>query len=259
MSTVVDKAVEYLQSRGVREITGAGSTGSGQNLDFPDLETVLEIPYNDIPGFGDPGVPGHSGLLRIIKGREGMWSIWTGRRHFYQGFSFDEIGFYIDISHSLGASRLVCVNAAGGLDPSLAVGDLLVIEKFRCFIPIPRHPHELDGSPWRETSKTLADSIRASAEECAIDVGPGSYAGVPGPTYETAAEVAWLRKLGCNVVGMSTVPELIRGIDHGMEVVALSAVANVHGTEGRLTHEEVVRAGERSAADVGRILAAMVG
>jgi len=259
MTSEIDKTVEYLRNRGVGEIAGAVSTGSGQTLQFPELETILELPYDNLPGFGDPSIPGHSGLLKFIKGGDGVWAIWTGRRHFYQGFSFDEIGYYIDISNALGAGRLICINAAGGLDPSLSVGDLVIIEKFRCFIPIPGHPHELDGSPWRETSKTFADSIGESAKSCSIEVGSGSYAGVPGPTYETEAEVKWLRKLGCNVVGMSTVPELIRGMDHGMKAVALSAVANVHGTEDKLTHEEVVRAGEKSAGDIGRLLTALIG
>lgn len=258
MRPELDKAVEYLKSKGIGELTGAISTGSGQYLEFPDLETILELPYDDLPGFENPGIPGHSGLLKLTKGGDRIWAIWTGRRHFYQGFSFDEIGFYIDISHALGASQLICVNAAGGLDPSLSVGNLLVIEKFRCFIPIPGHPHGLDGSPWRETSRILADSLRESAKSCSIEARSGSYAGVPGPTYETAAEVEWLRKLGCNIVGMSTVPELIRGLDQGMEVIALSAVANVHDTEDELTHEEVVRAGERSAKDIGRLLAVMI-
>lgn len=259
MMPEIDKAVEYIRKKGLGEIVGTVSTGSGQNLVLPGAETSLEIPYEDIPGFGDPGVPGHSGLLTVVEGSRGKWAIWTGRRHFYQGFSWDEIGFYIDISHELGAGKLICVNAAGGLDPSLTVGDLLIIEKFRSFIPIPGHPHELDGSPWWKTSKSLADSLGSCAGQCSIELGAGNYAGVPGPTYETEAEVKWLRKLGCNVVGMSTVPELIRGIDRGMESVALSAVANVHGRVEKLTHEEVVRAGESSAGSIGRLLARMIG
>ena len=255
----LNRAVDFLKQKGVENLRGCISTGSGQALKFDKHKIKLELKYDEIPGLEIAGIYGHSGLLQIIKGRSGDFAIWTGRPHHYQGYSFEQIGLYIDISHRLGAKELICVNAAGGLDPSLDIGDLLVIDKFRCFIDIPGIERTIDGGPFRSTSPKLSQRLRSSANNVGVETGQGNYGGVPGPTYETATEVAWLRSLGCRVVGMSTVPELIRGQQLGMEVIALSAVANVHGKTSGLSHEDVVRSAESSVLIISTLLSDFIG
>jgi len=258
MTSSGESACRVLRSLGIDKLAGAVSTGSGQALRLDGLKVGLELDYDEIPGLSDPSVPGHAGRLRVVEGGEGYWAIWIGRRHFYQGYSYEEIGLYIDISSGLGADRLICINAAGGLDPSLRVGDLLVVERYRCFIPIPGRQRTFDGGPWTETSKDLADRLESISGRCGIRLLRRNYVGVPGPTYETAAEVAWLRSLGCHVVGMSTVPELLRAKERAMKSVALSAVANVHGSDRVLRHEEVVEAGRRSVTEIDRLMSALI-
>jgi len=249
------KILKLLQAKGIEHIIGAISTGSGQELPTDDLLVKAEINYFDLPGIGDIKIPGHEGILRIVSGRDGDWAIWTGRRHFYQGYSFEEIGLYIDISNALGATQLVCLNAAGGLDPGFHVGQLVLVRRYRCFTPLPGIERTIDGGPWRETSEALGSRLIDAAEGQALTLSEGAYAGVPGPIYETAAEVAWLRKLGCHLVGMSTVPELLHASELGMEATAVSAVANVHGSGKKLTHGEVVQSGRKSTLELSRLIA----
>jgi purine-nucleoside phosphorylase len=205
------------------------------------------------------GIPGQDGVLRIIEAKGRHWAIWIGRRHFYQGFSCDEIGYYIGVSRSLGADRLICINAAGGLDPGLNVGDLVLIEKFRSFIPCGNKKVSLDGGPWRMTSEGLRAELISVAGKCGFRLTNGTYVGVPGPTYETEADTSWLRSLGCTVVGMSTTPELEVALGYGMQTVALSVVANVHGKIGTLTHDEVVKNSRESQTSLERLIGEFLG
>jgi purine-nucleoside phosphorylase len=253
------KAAAYLRSAGIQSLSGAISTGSGQTLRLEPIRERLHVGYGGIPGFGELELPGHEGFLSVIEGTDGLWAIWTGRRHFYQGFSYDEIGLYIDISHELGAGSLLVLNAAGGLDPDMKVGDLALIERYRNFIPFRGYVLPVEGEYWRETSETLASRIQRVAEIVGVHLRSGSYAGVSGPTYETEAEVAWLRGLGCDVVGMSTVPELERAVEHEMEAAALSLIANVHGRGMDVTHEEVVRSGKAGADLLSELVKGFLG
>jgi purine-nucleoside phosphorylase len=255
----VNKAVKFLKLAGISEIRGGISTGSGQALHLPNHKIILEIKYADIPGFEIAGIYGHTGVLQVISGNYGDWALWTGRPHHYQGYSFKEIGLYIEISNRLGAKKLICINAAGGLDPSLEIGNLVAIDKFRCFISIPGIEHAIDGGPFRMTSPDLTGDLVNSGKNNGIEIGKGNYAGVPGPTYETAAEVAWLRSLGCHVVGMSTVSELIYAQQLGMEIASLSSIANVHGKTSGLSHFDVVKSAELSAAKISLLISDFIG
>ncbi len=258
MPSNVENAVNHLKALGIESLAGAISTGSGQSLPLEGITEQLICGYDEVPGLEDSTISGHEGVLRVVTGAEGLWAIWTGRRHFYQGFDYHEIGSYIEISKKLGATNLLCVNAAGGLDPALSVGDLIVIERYRNFIPFREKAVPYDGEQWVATSSELLSRLMDAASRCGIRIRKGSYVGVPGPTYETAAEVEWLRRLGCEVIGMSTVPELAKGKELGMESIALSLVANVHGMGSDVTHSEVVRSSEAGAAELERLVSAFL-
>jgi len=258
MSTIPENTVEFLRKK-AGKISGVISTGSGQALSFREAGTLLQIDYDELPGYDDAGLSGHAGELSVVRGQSGVWAIWTGRRHFYQGYSYRDITAYIDISKQLGADTLICINSAGGLNPELSVGDIRIVQKFKCFIPVDAVEYSPDGGTWRDTSTELVTRLMNAAEKAGIDIDVVNYAGVPGPTYETAAEVKWLRSLGCDVVGMSTVPELIRAGELGMKAVAVSAIANVHGSGKVLTHEEVVTEGKRSTEKIQKIIETIIG
>jgi len=255
MNETLQFAVDKIGNLGVEGLDGVISTGSGQSMEFSGLEKIAEISYSEIPGMAGESIYGQEGVLRIFKNKFGKyWAVFIGRKHFYQGYGYREIGFYIDVSHALGASRLVCLNAAGGLDPSLTVGEILVARKFKCFVPLEGIPIPLDGTPWRETSAGLVDSIISSAIDVGIALKRSNYVGVPGPTYETAADVNWLRKLGATVVGMSTVPELMRALELSMQTTCVSVIANVHGGGKVLTHEEVVDSSRKANNNLARVI-----
>jgi len=253
MNETLHPAIEKIKSLGVERLDGVISTGSGQSMEFGSLEKIAEISYSEIPGMAGESIYGQEGVLRIFRNNAGKYyAVFIGRKHFYQGYGYREIGFYIDVSHALGASRLICLNAAGGLDPSLSVGEILVAQKFKCFIPLEGIP--LDGTLWLETSADLVNSIISSASEIGIAMRQSNYVGVPGPTYETAADVNWLRELGATVVGMSTVPELMRALELSMQTTCVSVIANVHGGGKVLTHEEVVDSSRKANHDLARII-----
>ena len=258
MTYTINDAVAFLRDNGTGSLAACISTGSGQPLILRDVPVLLEVEYGRIPGMGDSTIFGHQGILRVVEGSDGRWAVWVGRRHYYQGFKHPEIGWYVEISRSLGAESLFCINAAGGLRMDLNIGDFIVIDRFRSFIPPGDGIASLDGGPWRETSAALKRKMVEAGRICGMALLNGSYVGVPGPTYETAAEVGWLRKLGCDVVGMSTTPELIRASELGMDMLALSVVANVHGITEKLSHEEVVRNSMLSEERLGSLISAFL-
>lgn len=253
-----EQSAGFLKSIGVPQLAGIISTGSGQRLFYEGVELLHKISYQSIPFLTDSQLEGHDGFFYAVESTEGYWGIWSGRRHFYQGFNSREITFYLEISHHLGARNLVCVNAAGGLHDGFEVGDLVLIERYLNFIPIEGMPISIDGGPVRKTSSILADRLQTASISTGIIIKRGGYVGVPGPTYETEAEVKWLRKLGCDMVGMSTTPELIRASELGMEAIALSQTANVHGTSSTLTHQEVVQRSRDNAVNLNRLLMAFL-
>jgi purine-nucleoside phosphorylase len=235
------EAVEFLRGKGISSLKGAISTGSGQPLISERMKAVFEISQGEIPGMKGAMIPGHEGKLRVIESGDCLWTIWVGRKHFYQGYTYEDIGYYIDISQSLGAEHLLCVNASGGMNPDYKVGDFVAIEKFRNFIPLGNTPVQLDGGSLRQASEVINRRLLDASEKCGFTLRTGNYAGVPGPTYETESDVKWLRKLSCDVVGMSTTPELSRSLELGMNVSALSVVTNTHTDDTDTTHEEVLR------------------
>jgi purine-nucleoside phosphorylase len=258
MTEQTDNPVDFLRSSGVSSLTGVISTGSGQPLEIPGIREINRFHYNEIPGFVNTTLLGHGGMLRIVEGSDGTWALWIGRKHFYQGFDYGEITSYLDISRKLGADKILCLNASGGLTHDLNPGDLVIVEKFRTFISWDGNYVSPDGSPVRETSVDLMERLNRAGERSDNELKKGIYAGVPGPVYETHAEVNWLRKLGCSLVGMSTVPELLRGMELEMESIAVALVANVHTHHEELTHEKVVRNSRKGAEELNRLISAFL-
>ena len=243
--------------------------GSGLGSVVDELDEWGRIPYERIPGFPRPTVPGHAGEL-VVGGMKGVGVVaMQGRFHLYEGLSPAEVVLPVRLAAGLGARVLVVTNAAGALNPDLEAGTLMLIEDhinlpgFAGLNPLATLAEGqdrfvgMDGA-YDETLRRLA---LEAAREMGIRVASGVYAMVAGPSYETPAEARFLRQVGADAVGMSTVPEVIAARWLGMRVLGVSCITNVllrpqaHGVGG---HEGVLSVAERSAADMARLVRAVL-
>ncbi|MDR7556440.1 MAG: purine-nucleoside phosphorylase [Armatimonadota bacterium] len=207
-------------------------SGLGALADLVEAEAVL--PYDQIPHFVPPRAPGHAG--RLVVGRlEGRTvAVLQGRVHAYEGVAMAEVVFPVRALRALGAHTLLVTNAAGGLHPALAPGDLLLITDHINAMgtnPLVGPNEDAFGPRFPDMAAAydpaLLAAMRAAAAEAGIALRDGIYLAVLGPSYETPAEVRMMRGWGADAVGMSTVPEVIAARHAGMRVVGLSVIANV--------------------------------
>lgn len=245
--------------------------GSGLGCLTEEMTDRQEIAYTDIPHFPRPTVPTHAG--RLVAGRLAGQPVlaMSGRFHYYEGHSFADTAYYVRVMHLLGIRRLIVTNAAGGVNPDFAVGELMLISdhlKFFSDSPARGTVPPMFGSRFFDMSAAYTPSLRELARRCAeqedVTLREGVYAFMPGPQFETPAEVRALRLLGADAVGMSTVPEVIAAAQCGMEVLGISCITNpAAGTaEGLVLSDEDVnlaagRAGERFRRLVRSIVAAL--
>lgn len=209
--------------------TGLGNFGER-------IEADLKIPYSDIPNFPESTVESHEGNLILGRLNGEPVAVLQGRFHYYEGYTTKEVTFPIRVLSLLGVELLILTNAAGGLNPIIAPGSIMVIRDHLNFLgenPLrgpnvdswgPRFP-DLSVPYHPALIKTALDS----ATSCRIKrVISGVYVCIPGPSLETPAETRWLRNSGADAVGMSSVPEVIVARHAGMEVLGLSVVSNVN-------------------------------
>ncbi|WP_022852562.1 purine-nucleoside phosphorylase [Thermodesulfatator atlanticus] len=209
-------------------ILGTGLSGAAE-----EIEKDLVIPYQEIPHFPRSTVESHKGQLVVGKLCGVPICAFQGRFHFYEGYSTKELTFPLRVLSLLGTKFLIISNAAGGLNLSFSPGDLMLISDHINLIP----DNPLRGENYDEWgprfpdlseaySKRLRHLARAVAEE--IPLREGVYVAVPGPSLETPAETRFLRLIGADAVGMSTVPEVIVAKHAGMEILGISVIANVN-------------------------------
>jgi len=229
-------------------ILGSGLGGLGAKI-----ADAVRIPFGDIPGFPEATVVGHEGtmLLGSLGGRDVV--ALSGRFHVYEGHSAALAAFPVRVFHALGARDMFVSNAAGGMSPKLAVGELMMITDHINLMGTNPLAGEVQETDSRFTDMTDAYDpafrriLRNSAEELGITLREGVYACVPGPSYETPAEVKMLRMLGADAVGMSTVPEVIVARGLGMRVAGVSCITNAAAgvTGAALSHAEVLETTNR--------------
>ena len=222
--------------------------GSGLG-DFAErLEERTAIPYAELPHFPKSSVVGHAG--RLVLGRIGGEPIvaMQGRVHYYEGFSPSEVVFPIRVLCRLGIHTLVVTNAAGGINPDFAPGDLMAITdhiNLSGFNPLRGPNDDRLGPRFPDMSEGYGKALVAKILECGkrlgIDVRSGVYAISAGPSYETPAEIRMLQRLGADAVGMSTVPEVIAARHMGVKVAGISCITNLAAgiSAVPLSHEEV--------------------
>jgi purine-nucleoside phosphorylase len=228
-------------------------------------EVMAEVATDDLPGFPTSTVAGHAGSVRSIRATGGRRVLaFLGRVHGYEGNDPATVVHGVRTAHAAGCRVLVLTNAAGGIREGLGVGQpVLIADHLNLTGGSPvAGPPPPEGLPARFVDLTDAYSLRLRSlvREVDPDLVEGVYAGLPGPHYETPAEIRMLRTLGADLVGMSTVWEAIAARHLGLEVLGLSLVTNLAaGLSGEpLDHEEVLEAGRRSAERMGTMLAQVV-
>jgi purine-nucleoside phosphorylase len=237
--------------------------GSGLSPAVADLDVDGEISFEGIPGFQSSSVPGHPG--RLVTGALGgvPAAAFVGRLHYYEGHPLGLCALPVRVATSLGAHTLVLTASVGALDPALEAGQLVVAEDHLNLMgdnPL-RGWRNADGTPpfvdlSEVYDRDLAKLAEAAAGELGLDLVRGVYAAVAGPSYETPAEIEWLRRAGASVVGMSIVPEAVPARAFGMRVLGLFVVTNAVGGP-KLTHGDVLRVAAASAGGLGRLLVAL--
>ena len=241
--------------------------GSGLGS-FADLvEEKIVISYKDIPHFPISTVEGHAGQLVFgkVSGRKVM--VMQGRFHYYEGYSMQEVTFPIRVMQVLGATGLIVTNAAGGINSAFHPGDLILIKDHLNLMgdnPLrganllslgPRFPDLSEGYDleWRQKALTIARELGINPQE-------GVYAAMSGPNYETPAEIRYLRTIGADMVGMSTVPEVIVANHGGMQVLGISCVTNMAAgiLAQKLNHSEVMETAGRIEKQFVQFVQALV-
>src|SRR6266576_1394630 len=240
--------------------------GSGLGGLSKSIGDAVRIPFGDIPGFPEVTVAGHEGAVIVgtLGGREIV--ALSGRFHMYEGHSAALAAFPVRVFHALGAYDLFVSNAAGGISPKLAVGDLMMISDHLNLMGA--NPLVGDAQEGEIRFPDMTDAynpglrwlLRTTAEKLGINLREGVYAGLLGPSYETPSEVKMLRLLGADAVGMSTVPEVIMARALGMRVLGVSCVTNMAcglSTEP-ITHAEVIETTNRVSAAFEALVAEFV-
>lgn len=247
----INEAVHFIQSKYATQPYVGIVLGSGLGSFADEIEIECEIQYSDIPHFPVSTVKGHSGKL-IFGNLSGKKVVAMGGRfHYYEGYSTQEVVFPIRVLKFLGLKTLLISNAAGGINRSFKVGDLMIIKDHISMLTLNpllgKNEDEL-GERFPDMSEPYKNYLIEKAKQIAIEnkieIKEGIYAGVTGPTFETRAEYKMLNILGADAVGMSTVQEVIAAVHLGLPVFAMSVITDIgiREEENTITHEEVLQA-----------------
>ena len=238
--------------------------GSGLSEAVGPFEGGITLPWEKIPGFPPPTVSGHAGDLWAGKLRDRYVLVQRGRTHTYEGYTLDEVVFSVRMYALAGIDTMIATNASGAINPEFSVGDLVLItDHINMLGANPLGGPNLDrlGPRFPDMSFAYSPRLRALATEVAsregISLQEGIYLATRGPSYETPAEIRAFRTLGADLVGMSTVPEVIAAVHAGMEVLGLSCATNLAAgvnPEARLSHEEVTETTRQKGAEMRRLL-----
>jgi purine-nucleoside phosphorylase len=236
----------------VAVVLGSGWTPAADRLGTPDVE----VSVTDLPGFLPPAVAGHAGRARSVRVGDQRVLVLLGRTHLYEGRGTDPVVHGVRVAAAAGCRTVVLTNAAGGVREGLQVGEAVLVSDHLNLTA--RSP--LVGARFVDLVDLYSARLRLLVRTVDPSLTEGVYAALPGPHYETPAEIRMLRGLGADLVGMSTALEAIAARAEGMEVLAISLVTNLAAgmTGAPLDHAEVLEAGAASAARVGDLLVQVV-
>jgi len=242
-------------------ILGSGLGGLGDAVRDPEV-----IPYSALPKFPVATVPGHAGQLVVgeLSGRDVM--LMKGRLHFYEGYSMAEVTLPIRAMQRLGVQTLIVTNAAGAVNPDFSPGDVMLItDQLNLLGMMGQNPligpnYDEIGPRFPDMSQAYDRALCALARQVAkaegIELREGTYAGLSGPSFEGPAELRFLRTVGADAVGMSTVHEVVVARHGGMRVLGFSGISNKANLDGSTatTHEEVLAAGKTIAPKLEKLI-----
>lgn len=237
--------------------------GSGLSEVVKEIEIDVAIDYNNIPDFPVSTVEGHSGKLLM-----GIWNgkrvvVMSGRFHYYEGYSMQQVTFPIRVMKQLGAQTIFITNASGGLNPQFKVGELMAVTdhiNLNSDNPLrgknddelgPRFPDQHAAY-----DKELIEKANEIAARHQIKLHRGVYVGVPGPTFETPSEYKYMHRIGGDAVGMSTVPEVIVANHTGMRIFCISVICDEGNptVPKQISHQEVIEAARKAEPKITIIL-----
>ena len=254
----LEESAALLRDRAEGDIDIAIMLGSGLAGAVFGVDRAKSTPYKKLPGMPTRMASGHSGVALT-----GLWAgkrivAFIGRGHLYKGYEPGEVIFPVTLAHATGARTFVVTNAAGGLNQSFAVGDIMLIADqlnlTGAGVPVGKGDHD----PFVDMTDAYTPHLRASAQSAGSQLGialrEGTYVGLRGPAYETAAEVRFYRNAGGDAIGMSTVLETIAARALKMQILGLSIITNVWSEHASTNHAEVLEATKKASDHVGRLL-----
>jgi len=255
MLAAIEEAVSFIREKVKEPPHTAIILGTGLGGIVNHVQVDCRIDYRSIPHFPVSTVEGHEGNL--ISGTMGHTRvlIMQGRFHYYEGYTMEEVTFPVRVMKFLGVDTLMVSNAAGGMNPAYEIGDIMIINDHINLMPNPlvgKHYPEF-GARFPDMSETydreLIRKARENGSGLPVSVREGCYAGVTGPTLETPKEYEYLRIIGGDAVGMSTIPEVIVAHQMGIRIFAVSVITDlgVPGLIKKLTHQDVIEAAEKTA------------
>lgn len=262
----VSEAVDFIRKKCDRKPVVGIVLGTGLGGLALDIEDPVIIPYDEIPHFPVATVEGHAGEL--ILGKLGHCNVvaMKGRFHFYEGYPLSDVVFPVRVMKFLGINFLILSNASGGLNPDFKVGEMMFVEDHINLMnlmsesPLKGSYEPAFGEQFPDMSRPYDPELilkaKTIAERLGINYRTGIYAGVTGPTFETPAEYKYVRFLGADAVGMSTVPEAIAAAQMKLPVFAVSVISDlgVMGKIVEITHKEVIDAASLAEPDMTRLI-----
>jgi purine-nucleoside phosphorylase len=241
--------------------------GSGLGALADDLTSATQIPYGKIPGFPRSTVDGHAGTLAIGKLGDVPLAAMRGRVHFYEGYSAKDVIFPMRVFRQMGVRTVILTNAAGAININYNRGALVMIRdhiNLQGTNPLVGPNDERFGPRFPDMTQAYCKKFReiaaAEAKKLDVPIHEGVYAAFSGPSYETPAEIRFLKTIGADLVGMSTVPEVIAARHMGIGVLGISCVTNMAAgiIEQEINHAEVMETGDRVRAQFVALLRAVI-
>lgn len=263
----IERAAQVVRKRYAARPEAAIILGTGLGGLAGKIERAVQIGYEEIPGFPLSTVESHTGRLicGTLSGREVV--AMQGRFHMYEGYSLEQVTFPVRVLKALGAGTLLVSNACGGMNPLWNIGELMLIADHINFLgdnPLIGPNDERLGPRFPDMSAPYSERLRGIAREFARSRGltlrEGVYVAVPGPNLETRAEYRMLRAMGADVVGMSTVPEVIVAVQGGMEVLGVSIITDrcLPDALEPASVEQIIAAASRAEPDLTNLIAGVV-
>jgi purine-nucleoside phosphorylase len=234
-------------------------TGTGLGDSLGEMVWQAGVPYADIPCFPKATAVGHKGQALLGRWQGCNVLVFQGRFHLFEGHDPLAVSFPVRLLQAMGVQMLILTNAAGGLNPQWAAGDIMVIRDHLNLTgqnPLAGPNDDRWGPRFPDMSRVWCPDLAAAARGGPVDLRQGTYAGLAGPSLETPAEVRYLRTIGADAVGFSTVMEAIAAVHAGMRLLGLSVITNVHDPDHpRPTSvEEVIAAADRAQPKLARVL-----